>query len=136
MQLDIGEWQIRNWRPGDETALVRYANNRKIWLNLRDAFPHPYTADDARAWIKFAMEQNPAVNFAIASYEEAIGGVGLKLQEDVFRRSAEIGYWLGEMPSPILTWFGYLARSSNGIQPRPGCWKKRATPVKAAFAKV
>jgi RimJ/RimL family protein N-acetyltransferase len=96
MQFDIDEWQIRSWQPGDEAALIRHANNRKIWLNLRDAFPHPYTEDDARAWVQLAMEQNPQVNFAIASYEEAIGGIGLRLQEDVFRRSAEIGYWLGE----------------------------------------
>jgi len=96
MRLDIGEWQIRSWQPGDEAALVRHANNRKIWLNLRDAFPHPYTEDDARAWVRFAMAQNPEVNFAIASYEEVIGGIGLHPQSDVHRRSAGIGYWLGE----------------------------------------
>ena len=26
----------------------------------------------------------------------AVGGIGILLQEDVHRRSAEIGYWLGE----------------------------------------
>ena len=30
------------------------------------------------------------------SPEEAIGGIGLRLGEDIFRRTAEIGYWLGE----------------------------------------
>ena len=106
MQLDIGEWQIRSWRPGDESALVKYANNRKIWLNLRDAFPHPYTEDNARAWIRFATAQDPEMNFAIASYEEAIGGIGLHLQQDVHRRSAGIGYWLGEpyWGKGIATW--------------------------------
>jgi RimJ/RimL family protein N-acetyltransferase len=96
MQLDIGEWQIRSWRPGDEAALVKYANNRKIWLNLRDAFPYPYTWDDARAWLQFATAENPEMNFAIASPQEAIGGIGFQLQKDVHRRSAVIGYWLGE----------------------------------------
>ena len=26
----------------------------------------------------------------------AVGGIGLDLRSDIFRRSAEIGYWLGE----------------------------------------
>ena len=30
---------IRPWRREDAAALVKYANNRKVWLNLRDAFP-------------------------------------------------------------------------------------------------
>ena len=96
MQLDIGEWQVRSWRPEDEGAIVKYANNRKVWINLRDRFPHPYTAKDARDWIQSATQQNPETHFAIASAQEAIGGIGFRLQEDVHRRSAEIGYWLGE----------------------------------------
>ena len=36
------------------------------------------------------------MSYAIASNEEAIGGIGLRLQTDVHRRSAELGYWLGE----------------------------------------
>ena len=35
-------------------------------------------------------------NCAIVVSDEAIGGIGLTLGTDVFRRSAEIGYWLGE----------------------------------------
>ena len=44
MRLDLGEWMILSWRQGDEAALVQHANNRNIWLNFPDAFPHPYTA--------------------------------------------------------------------------------------------
>ena len=63
---------------------------------MRDCFPHPYTEKNARDWIHFATQQKPETNFAIASAQEAIGGIGLRLQEDVHRRSAEVGYWLGE----------------------------------------
>ncbi|PYR29157.1 MAG: GNAT family N-acetyltransferase, partial [Acidobacteria bacterium] len=49
----------------DVDPLVRYANNRKIWLNLRDAFPHPYTRHDAREFIRGVRERSPETTFAI-----------------------------------------------------------------------
>ncbi|MFQ6027386.1 MAG: GNAT family N-acetyltransferase [Dehalococcoidia bacterium] len=96
MQLHIGDWQIRSWRPEDETSVVRYANNFNVWINLRNTFPHPYTAQDFRDWMELVAREQPETKFAIGSETEAIGGIGLRLQEDVHRRSAEIGYWLGE----------------------------------------
>ena len=95
MEIKFGAWLLREWQQGDEHALAKYANNRKIWLNLRDLFPHPYTPDDAKWWIGHAGEK-PGTNFAIINGNEAIGGIGLVLQDDIYRRSAEIGYWLGE----------------------------------------
>lgn len=96
MRIDIGEWQLRSLHPDDAPALARYANDRDVWLNLRDRFPHPYRKEDADDWIRHAMEQDPETIFAIASATEAIGCIGLELKSDVYRRSAEIGYWLGE----------------------------------------
>ncbi|MYC29564.1 MAG: GNAT family N-acetyltransferase [Chloroflexi bacterium] len=96
MRLEFDEWLIRSWRPDDVSGLVKYANNRRVSRTLRDAFPYPYTTEDARAWLRFATQEQPEANYAIASPKEAIGGIGLKLGNDVFSRSAEIGYWLGE----------------------------------------
>jgi len=87
---------LRAWRRGDESSLVRYANNRNVWQNLRDRFPHPYTTGDADEWIRTAGVESPLANFAIVVAGEAVGGTGLTLGTDVFRRSAEVGYWLGE----------------------------------------
>ena len=94
VEIKIGEWSLRNWGETDIPALVKYADNRKIWLNVRDVFPFPYTQNDAEAWIN--TMQDPLTNFAIATRAEAIGGTGFNLQEDIYRRSAEIGYWIGE----------------------------------------
>ncbi len=94
--IDIGGWWIRSWRPTDVTALLKYADNRNIWLNLRDRFPNPYREEDAQQWIERANAPQSGLTYAIASNEEAIGGIGLQLQHDVHRRSAEMGYWLGE----------------------------------------
>ena len=96
MELDIGGWFIRSWEPSDQAALAKYANNRKIWLNVRDSFPHPYTLEEARFSIMLAMESNPEIRFAIATSEEAIGSIGLSIEGDVHRRTAEIGYWIAE----------------------------------------
>lgn len=87
---------VRSWRLGDADAIARHANNHKIWLNLRDAFPHPYTRQDARAYIRSVRERAPETTFAIAVGDEAVGSIGFVLRHDVERVSAEIGYWLGE----------------------------------------
>lgn len=58
--------RIRLWQPGDEETLAALANSRKVWRNLTDRFPHPYTLDDARAWVAVAND-SPAflINYAI-----------------------------------------------------------------------
>jgi [ribosomal protein S5]-alanine N-acetyltransferase len=96
MELELPGCRIRSWRTGDEPALARHADNRNIWLNVRDRFPHPYTLADAERWVTNVREAVPETQFAVEVADEAAGGVGLFLQEDVARYSAEIGYWLGE----------------------------------------
>jgi ribosomal-protein-alanine N-acetyltransferase len=95
--IEAGPLILRPWKLSDAEALVRHANNRKIWLNLRDRFPHPYTQADARAWCALhAADTNSPHNFAIEFQGEAIGAIGLEFFTDVHRKTAEIGYWLGE----------------------------------------
>jgi RimJ/RimL family protein N-acetyltransferase len=96
MEIELKTCVIRPWRAGDAGSLVAHANNYKIWRNMRDRFPHPYTAEDAREWIRRASEESPRINFAIVVDGEAAGGIGLILNGDIHRCSAEIGYWLGE----------------------------------------
>jgi RimJ/RimL family protein N-acetyltransferase len=87
---------VRSWEWRDREAIVRQANNRNVWINLRDRFPHPYTHADARNWLDSVVGISPETNFAIAVDDEAVGGIGFTVQPDVGVRSAEIGYWLGE----------------------------------------
>jgi RimJ/RimL family protein N-acetyltransferase len=96
MEIILANAKLRRWGAGDEESLVQQANNQRIWRNLRDRFPNPYTLEDARIWIAIASVTEPQTNFAITVDEMAVGGIGILLQEDVHRRSAEIGYWLGE----------------------------------------
>jgi RimJ/RimL family protein N-acetyltransferase len=88
---------LRRWRADDVDALVRYANNRNIWLNLRDRFPHPYTRADADSWIaRCAAEPEPHLQFAIDLDGEAIGGIGFDRMTDIHRLTVEVGYWIAE----------------------------------------
>ena len=96
MNLKIGKYMIRDWRPNDASSIVKYANNKKIWLNLRDAFPHPYQFSDAENFLSKVARQDPRTIFTIADNKEAIGSIGLMLGEDIHRFAAEMGYWLAE----------------------------------------
>ena len=80
----------------DAAALAGIANNRKIWLNVRDRFPHPYGIQNAIEWIGYALKQSPAVNMAIIYNGAVAGSVGLLLKDDVYRKSIEVGYFIGE----------------------------------------
>lgn len=94
--MSFDDYVIRRFRKDDIDALVRHANNRNVWLNLRDVFPHPYERHHAREWLDNVQSMDPGVAFAIANAQELIGGIGLHMQTDVLRRSAELGYWLGQ----------------------------------------
>jgi RimJ/RimL family protein N-acetyltransferase len=94
--LSLETCQVRSWQRADIDSLAAHANNRNVWINLRDQFPHPYTKRDARAFIQWSRDQRPETAFAIARDGEAIGGIGFALRGDIERVSAEIGYWLAE----------------------------------------
>ena len=87
---------IRSWRLDDAAPLAKHANNRKIWLGLRDLFPHPYTIDNANEFLRCELKTQPITNFSIDIDGLAVGGIGIRIGEDVYRHTAELGYWLSE----------------------------------------
>lgn len=96
LRVECGPCVLRPWRRGGEEALVRHANNREVWRNLRDRFPHPYTSEDAAWWIGHMASEPSPTNFAIEVESEAVGSIGLIPGADIERYSAEVGYWLGQ----------------------------------------
>ena len=87
---------LRPWRDEDADDLVRHANDRRIWRNLTDRFPHPYTREAAEEWLRRnRAHEGPPHHFAIVVGGEACGGAGLEPRADLARRTAEVGYWLG-----------------------------------------
>src|SRR5215471_15316610 len=96
VRLPLTTCEVRSWRADDLASLIIHADNRKVWLNLRDRFPHPYTKRDGREFLRSMEVQRPETAFAIAVGGQAVGGIGFVMLSDVERVSAEIGYWLGE----------------------------------------
>ena len=96
MQLVLKRCTIRPWRLDDAESLAKHANNRKVWLAVRDRFPHPYTIPDAHEFLQRAITEQPVMKFCIEIEGAAAGGIGVHPGEDVNRHTATVGYWLGE----------------------------------------
>ena len=96
MELKLTRCTIRDWRNDDAESLANHANNRRVWLGLRDAFPHPYTIKDAKEFLDRTIGDQPPKNFCIEINGIAVGGIGLRFGEDVHRHTAQFGYWLAE----------------------------------------
>lgn len=87
---------LRPWQREDAQALAAIANNRNIFNNLRDHLPHPYTVMDALQWVAHCKDQNPVINFAVIYNGKVAGSIGCVPKTDVYRKSMEIGYFIGE----------------------------------------
>jgi RimJ/RimL family protein N-acetyltransferase len=96
MEIKFDNFKLRPWREGDEFSLADNANNENVWNCVRDYFPHPYTLEDARTWIALNENKVPITHFAIEVNGLAVGSIGVNLKDDVYKCSAEFGYWLGE----------------------------------------
>ncbi len=90
--------QLRNWQLADVGALQALADNKKIADNLRDGFVHPYTLKDAEDYIQSCIQadERRAGPCAIIVDGVLAGSIGVFYGGDVYRKRAEIGYWLGE----------------------------------------
>jgi len=115
MKLQFDNYSIRNFSLKDVNPLVKYADNYEVSRFLRDAFPHPYTQEDAVRWINFVTHDSFNLAFAIADEKELIGGIGAIPNQDVHRFTSEIGYWLAEpfwnkgiITKAVKTFCGYL----------------------------
>ena len=52
------DFELRKWSIEDIESVARYANNEKIACNLRDAFPYPYTLNDAKSWVESCINSS------------------------------------------------------------------------------
>ena len=88
--------QLRNINKAAPEEIQKLANNHAIAVNLRDAFPYPYTVEDAVTYLELAANGVLGQVFGIYDNDTFVGCCSLIPQNDVYRINAEIGYWIGE----------------------------------------
>ena len=89
---------LRPWRPEDAADIAPLANNKAVADNLRDIFPYPYTLQNAQDFVAMCMKEdgNGQLLRTIEVDGHAVGSIAVSMGTDVYRKSAELGYWLGE----------------------------------------
>jgi len=95
--MDVN-FELKPWILDYAEDFAENANNADISEYMRDAFPHPCTKDDAEKLIKMFMKKDGKELYAraIVVNNHAVGNVGIFLKEDIYRKSAEIAYWISE----------------------------------------
>lgn len=94
----MSDFILRKWKYDDVKDVAYFANNKKIADNLRDAFPHPYTLKDAQEFINICLsaDESKKIFRAIEIDSKAVGSIGVFKGSDIYRKSAELGYWLAQ----------------------------------------
>ena len=94
--LTDGTITLKPLSPPDAEGFAALANNPNVSATMRDGFPYPYTLSHARAFIEAQQGSQPPHVFGIHYNGAIIGATGLHPQADVYRFSAELGYWIGQ----------------------------------------
>lgn len=89
---------IRKWRISDAADLALAVSNKKVQDNLRDGLPYPYTEQDGAEYIQamLSADENNTFAFAVTADDKAIGSISVFRQENIHRRTAELGYYIAE----------------------------------------
>lgn len=96
LPTQLPEISLRPLLDSDLPDLVRHADNPRVSDFLRDVFPAPYTAQDARDFLDSQPAGGLPRDLAITRHDELIGVMGYTPQKGIYRHSAEFGYWLAE----------------------------------------
>ncbi|MGE5356039.1 MAG: GNAT family N-acetyltransferase [Deltaproteobacteria bacterium] len=96
MNLNDDKILLRKLVFDDAPSMALQANNYNVAKNLRNAFPHPYTIKDAEFFIENIANNPNNYIFGIFTENDYCGNIGIHPGEDVYQKTAEIGYFIGE----------------------------------------
>ena len=90
--------RIRKWKLTDAKDLAVALSNKKIQDNLRDGLPYPYSEQDGIDFISSMLSANEDETFAFAITldDKVIGSIGVFRQQNIHRKTAELGYYIAE----------------------------------------
>lgn len=90
------KYTLRTWQTENAHSLVQELNNKKIWDNCRNVFPHPYRLEHAETFIDLIQKKEGIHDFCIEVNGKAVGNIGFTPGTDVECFNAEVGYVIGE----------------------------------------
>lgn len=98
LPVSTGRLLLDQFTAADIPLLVKHAGNYNVAKNTLN-IPHPYTKEDATAWIKNCEEtyiNQTRYSFAVRlkASPALIGGIGLTPNKRF--NHAELGYWIAE----------------------------------------
>lgn len=96
IQCKLTDCILRPLQTEDDNDIMLIANDYDVARYLRDSFPFPYSLDNAREFITAIAGSDTSHIYGIIFEGCLTGVIGLILQEDVYRYSAELGYWVGK----------------------------------------
>ena len=90
--------KIRKWKLTDAKDIAVALSNKKIQDNLRDGLPYPYSEQDGIDFISSMLSANEDETFAFAITldDKVIGSIGVFRQQNIHRKTAELGYYIAE----------------------------------------
>ena len=86
--------ELRKLQKTDAKLFAELANDMRIAENTSDRFPHPYNETDAQRFIDMYQDESNAAVFGILFNGDLVGGIGLHFRADIYRKTAEVGYWI------------------------------------------
>lgn len=89
------EIELRRWELSDRDDLISMCNSvDRSFLSYR--IPYPYTESNAEWYLNMVTERSgkDSVFRAITADGKVIGSISVEQKADVFRKDAEIGYFL------------------------------------------
>ena len=64
------KYTLRTWQTEDAHSLVQELNNKKIWDNCRNVFPHPYRLEHAETFIDLIQKKEGIHDFVLKLMEK------------------------------------------------------------------
>jgi len=96
MEIKGKKLTLRSLTEDDSKNISKYGNNKKIWKNLTNVFPSPYTQQKALKRIKKIKNKKDLISLGIIYQKELVGEVIASFRDDVDSKKVFIACWVGE----------------------------------------
>ena len=88
--------ELRNYHSEITKKYAKYRNNQFIFDNGYDKVPNPFTLKDAKEFISVQLKEGSLYRKLIYWKDQFVGEIGIEIKKDVFKLSAEMGYFIAE----------------------------------------